>query len=175
MNSLYLYFYAIICFFVPQTRNFGFKRWLLRLAGANLGEGVKCVSSARFQLQGDLNIGADTWVGHEVLVVGGGASVSIGKNCDLAPRVSVATGTHRIDPAGSRVAGAGYSLPVQIGDGCWIGTGAIILGGTTIGANCIIAAGAVVKGEFPARTLIGGVPARVIRSIDELHAQHGRP
>lgn len=159
---------------LPATRFFGLKRWLLRAAGAQVGEGVRCASSARFQLMGDLSIGGDTWIGHDVLVMGGDASISVGKYCDIAPRVTIATGTHRVDPTGLRVAGDGYSLPVQIGDGCWIGTGAIILGGTIVGANSVIAAGAVVKGEFPARTLIGGVPARVIRSVDELHSQDGR-
>lgn len=153
---------------LPATRCFGFKRWFLRMAGAQVAEDVRCASSARFQLAGALRIGADTWIGHDVLIVGGNAPVHIGANCDIAPRVTLATGTHRIDPAGPRVAGEGYSLPITIGDGCWVCTGATLLGGTTIGAHSIVAAGAVVKGEFPPRSVIGGVPARVIKSVDAL-------
>ena len=62
------------------------------------------------------------------------------------------------------MAGEGYSLPISIGDGSWICTGATILGGTTIGERSIVAAGAVVKGVFPAGVLIGGVPARVLQT-----------
>jgi acetyltransferase-like isoleucine patch superfamily enzyme len=126
---------------------------------------VRCVSSATFWLTGSLSIGEGTWIGHEVIIVGGDAPISIGANCDFAPRVSIVTGSHRINSHGPRVAGDGYSLPISIGNGCWIGAGAIILGGTTIGERSIVAAGAVVKGNFPGGSLIGGVPARVIREI----------
>ena len=68
----------------------------------------------------------------------------------------VVTGTHQIDLVGSHVAGLGYSLPISIGDGTWICTSATILGGATIGERSIVAAGAVVKGVFPANVLIGG-------------------
>ncbi|MFN7183321.1 MAG: acyltransferase [Thermomonas haemolytica] len=171
MNTILLYLWSLLCPLLPATRLFRVKRGLLRLAGAQVAGKVRIVSSARFQLTGKLQIGNDTWIGHEVLVVGGNAPVAIGANCDIAPRVTIATGTHRIDPAGPRVAGAGDSLPVRIGDGCWICAGATILGGTRIGAHSIVAAGAVVRGEFPPRALIGGVPARVIRPIDGFHAQ----
>lgn len=130
-----------------------------------VGENVRCVSSARFLCTGSLSIGRDTWIGHDVLIVGGDAEIKIGEFCDLAPRVTIATGTHEIDMEGVRVAGKGLSLPVIIEDGCWICSSATILGGTKLGARSIVAAGAVVRGTFPARCLIGGVPARVIRQL----------
>lgn len=60
-----------------------------------------------------------------------------------------------------------YSSPIMIGDGTWICSGAIICGGVTIGKNCIIAAGAVVLHDIPDGCIAGGVPAKVIRKIDE--------
>lgn len=60
-----------------------------------------------------------------------------------------------------------YSAPITIGDGCWICSGAIIAGGVTIGKGSIIAAGAVVLQDVPEGCIAGGVPARVIRKIDE--------
>ena len=54
-------------------------------------------------------------------------------------------------------------LPIIVGDGTWIGINATILGGTDIGKNCVVAAGAVVKGKFPDYCVIGGVPARIIK------------
>jgi len=54
--------------------------------------------------------------------------------------------------------------PVRVGAGTWIATNVVILPGTTIGANCTIAAGAVVRGEIPDHSVVAGVPGRVIRS-----------
>lgn len=60
-----------------------------------------------------------------------------------------------------------YSAPITIKDGCWICSGAIICGGVTIGENSVIAAGAVVTRDVPANSLVAGIPAKVIRKIDE--------
>ena len=54
-------------------------------------------------------------------------------------------------------------IGVEIGKNCWIGAKATILDGTIIGDNCVVAAGAVVRGEFPANSIIGGVPAKIIK------------
>jgi acetyltransferase-like isoleucine patch superfamily enzyme len=56
--------------------------------------------------------------------------------------------------------------PVVIGDGCWIGTGAIILPGTRLGRNVAVAGGAVVRGEFPDHCVVAGVPAKIVRRYD---------
>jgi acetyltransferase-like isoleucine patch superfamily enzyme len=165
MRGSGLFLYAMISRWLPPTRCFSLKRLLLKMAGAAIGENVRCVSSSSFLLTGPLSIGCNTWVGHEVLIVGGNASISIGANCDIAPRVTLVSGSHQVNPDGPHVAGEGYSLPISIGDGSWICAGATILGGTTIGERSIVAAGAVVKGDFPSGALIGGVPARVLRSI----------
>ena len=167
MRASRLYLYSGLARLLPSTRCFALKRSLLRLCGAALGENVRLCSSARFAMSGPLKIGTDTWVGHEVLIVGGDAPVVIGSQCDIAPRVLVASGSHVIDSLGTRVAGTGYSAPITIGDGTWLCAGSIILGGTTIGARCIVAAGAVVKGNFPEGTIISGIPARVTGKIDD--------
>ena len=60
-----------------------------------------------------------------------------------------------------------YSAPITVKDGCWICSGAIICGGVTIGENSVVAAGAVVAKDVPANSLVAGVPAKVIRCIDE--------
>lgn len=60
-----------------------------------------------------------------------------------------------------------YAGPITIHDGCWICSGAIIGGGVTIGANSIVAAGAVVMRDVPANSIVAGVPAKVVRQIDE--------
>lgn len=59
-----------------------------------------------------------------------------------------------------------YSAPVTVEEGCWICSSATICGGVTIGKNSVVAAGAVVTQDVPPDSLVGGVPARVIRKLD---------
>lgn len=58
-----------------------------------------------------------------------------------------------------------YTEPILIGDNCWIGAHSLILPGTQLAENVIVAAGAVVKGKFSSNLIVGGVPARVLRSL----------
>lgn len=152
---------------LPLTRFFSLKRRIWRAMGIRVGDDPKISSSAKILSVGSVSIGDGTWVGHEFIVVGGDAKVDIGSRCDIGPRVMIATGTHEILLGQRRAAGPGYSLDVKIGDGVWTGAGAIILGGTSIGDCCIVAAGSVVKGNFSERNMIGGTPARVIRPLTD--------
>lgn len=65
-----------------------------------------------------------------------------------------------------------YSNPITIKDNVWICSGAIICGGVTIGENSVIAAGAVVTRDVPANSLVAGMPARVIRQLDDKDRLH---
>jgi len=57
-------------------------------------------------------------------------------------------------------------LPISVGDGCWIGARTVILGGVTIGAGSIVAAGSMVAYDVPANVLVAGVPAKVKRVLN---------
>lgn len=90
--------------------------------------------------------------------------LDIGDDVMIGPNVSIITAGHPLAPSLRRSVTIGN--PIVIGRNVWIGTGAIVIGGVTIGENSVVAAGAVVTRDVPANTLVGGNPARVIRSIE---------
>lgn len=131
-----------------------------------MGHNARIVSSVRIHIAGQLQIGDDAFLGHEVMIVGGDASVTIGDRVDIAPRVILATGSHEMGVAEGRAAGEGMSRSIEIGEGVWIGASVTVLGGARVGPLSVIGAGALVKDVVPARVLSAGVPARVIRRLD---------
>lgn len=84
----------------------------------------------------------------------------------IAPNVTVATAGHPILPA-LREQVYQYNFPVHIGRNCWIGVGAIITPGVTIGDNTVIGAGSVVTHDIPANVVAVGNPCKVMREINE--------
>lgn len=90
--------------------------------------------------------------------------VTLGDGCQIGHNVVFATLNHGIAP-GDRV--HTYPAPIVLGKNVWVGSNATILQGVTVGDNAIIAAGAVVTKDVPADTIVGGVPAKVIRGINE--------
>lgn len=90
--------------------------------------------------------------------------VTIGNDCIFAPGVSIAAENHVFSDRHIPIRLQGEERKgVTIGKDCWIGTKAIILDGVTIGDGCVIAAGAVVNKSVPPYSVVGGVPARVIK------------
>jgi acetyltransferase-like isoleucine patch superfamily enzyme len=83
----------------------------------------------------------------------------------IGPNVSIITAGHPLKPSQRRAATIGK--PIVIEKNAWIAAGATILGGVTVGENSVVAAGSVVTRDVPPNTLVGGNPARVIRSIDD--------
>lgn len=90
--------------------------------------------------------------------------VRIGDNCMIAPGVHIYTATHPLDPA-ERNSGVELGKPIVIGNNVWIGGGAIINPGVHIGNNVVIASGAVVTKDVEDYTVVGGNPAKVIKTI----------
>ena len=106
-----------------------------------IGKHVFLNTSCHFQDQGGITIGDGTQIGHNVVL---------------------ATLNHDEDPARRSETIPG---PIAIGKNVWIGANATITPGVTIGDGAIIAAGAVVTKDVPPNTIVGGVPARVIRPV----------
>ena len=107
-------------------------------------------------------IGKNVFINHDCsfLDLGG---ITIEDDVQIGPKASLITENHPLDPSTRK------SLDLKsilIKRNAWIGAGAIILPGITIGENSVVAAGAVVNKDVPANTVVGGVPAKVIRVIE---------
>ena len=147
----------------PLTRGYGLRAKLLRFAGVDCDSTARIVSSCRIVAL-NISIGADTFIGHQVLVSGNEtAKITIGNNVDIAPRVVILSGTHEIDMEGHHSAGEGAGKPVSIQDGVWIGANSTILPGVTIGCKTVIGAGSVVIHDIPAFCIAVGNPCKPIK------------
>ncbi|MFF1571176.1 acyltransferase [Leifsonia sp. NPDC058292] len=165
-GSALLHVANLVSALLPQTRGFGVRRRLYRSAKISVAPGARINGGVVFQYP-NVSVGEGTWVGRRSeFAASPRASITIGAQCDISQDVLFVTGSHETGTAEKR-AGAGTNLPILVGDGCWIGARALILGGTTIGAGSIVAAGAVVRGEFPPNVLLAGVPAKIIKQLDE--------
>ena len=88
-----------------------------------------------------------------------------GDNVWIGPHTLITTVGHPINPSG-RLKFLGIAKPVTIGNNVWIGGNVTILPGVTIGNNVVVAAGAVVTKDVPDNSLVGGVPAKIIKEIE---------
>ena len=95
-----------------------------------------------------------------------GDKIEIGDHCLFANNVVIVDHDHKLSENGL-VKGEYSTSPVVIGNNVWCGSNAVILRGVHIGDGAVIAAGAVVRLDVPAHTLVAGVPARIIRAFHE--------
>jgi acetyltransferase-like isoleucine patch superfamily enzyme len=94
--------------------------------------------------------------------------VTIGNNVLIADRVFISDASHNFDdPAAPiRLQGDSFIGAVELKEGCWIGVGAVILPGVTIGKNAVVGANAVVTKSVPDYAVVAGIPARIVRQRD---------
>jgi acetyltransferase-like isoleucine patch superfamily enzyme len=91
--------------------------------------------------------------------------IDIADDVMIGPNVSLITSGHPLEPAQRRTGVT--AKPIVIESGVWIAAGATVIGGVTVGKNSVVAAGSVVTKDVAPNTLVGGNPARVIRSIGD--------
>lgn len=113
----------------------------------------------------NIHLGENTYMNFDCVILDV-CEVTIGENCFMAPGVHIYTATHPIDPV-ERASGIEYGKPVKIGDNVWIGGRSVINPGVTVGNNVVIASGSVVTKDVPDNVIVGGNPARIIRSIEK--------
>lgn len=111
-----------------------------------------------------LRVGKNFYANHGCTILDC-AMITIGDNCLLAPHVVISSATHPLS-AKLRAAGDEHAAPIIIGNNVWIGASATVCPGVTIGDGAVIGAGAVVVKDVPANVVVAGVPAKIIRTID---------
>ena len=123
-----------------------------RSLGVSIGEGSEIFST-------ELNIfGGEPYM------------VRLGRRCFITEGVRFVTHDGGVLLFRSELPDLDLIAPIVLGDDVYVGTRAILLPGTTVGSNCVIGAGSVVRGKIPSGSVVGGVPARVLKSIDEYRA-----
>lgn len=130
------------------------------------GENVYIGPNVRIDEPFNLELGNNTCICTltHISALGG---VKIGDDTMISSLCSITTLTHPINSR-SRVAEPVISKPIVIGRNCWIGTGAIILSGITVGDDAIIGAGSVVTKDVSPATVVVGSPAKVLKEIKQL-------
>jgi len=132
---------------------------LFRLGEHSVIESYCCINNA----VGDITIGDHTRIGIHNTIIG---PVSIGSHVNLAQGIVVTALNHNFNDCSLYIDQQGITTrSVVIGDDVWIGANAVILPGVTIGSHSVIAAGAVVTKDVPDNTIVGGVPAKVIKTF----------
>ena len=112
-----------------------------------------------------MTVGEGTWLGTDFSVYGSGTCI-IGDKCDIGPDVSVLSGSHDIGGTDRR-AGQGKHYTIVIGNGVWIGGRSTLYEDIAVGDSSIIAAGSLVNKNVVPNCIVGGVPAKVIRTLTE--------
>jgi acetyltransferase-like isoleucine patch superfamily enzyme len=110
----------------------------------------------------NINIGENVFINFDCtfLALGG---ITIEDNVLIGPKVSIITENHPLDP---KLRNGLIGKPIHIKKNAWIGANATILPGVTIGENAVIAAGAVVSKDVPDDVVVGGIPAKIIKKIE---------
>ena len=92
--------------------------------------------------------------------------IYVGDNTMFGPNVVLCSASHPVLP-GLRQKGYQYNAPIRIGKNCWLGAGAMVMPGITIGDNTVVGAGSVVTKDLPANVVAVGNPCRILRQIGE--------
>lgn len=141
---------------------------ILRATGFDIHSTALIRSKVLFQVK-ELEVGPDVFIGNGCSFYGSvrfPSKVTIGEQTKVAPEVMFCCSIHELGGT-ERRAGETCNRDIAVGKGCWIGARSTILPGVSIGDGSVIAAGAVVAKDIPANCLAGGVPARVIKKLDE--------
>jgi maltose O-acetyltransferase len=129
------------------------------------GPGVTITAPLRLDYGQYIHIGAGSFLNYDCVLLDV-CEIAIGQRCQLGPRVQILTATHPLDPA-ERAVGWESGAPVHIADDVWIGGGAIILPGVSVGTGSVVGAGSVVTRDVSPGMVVAGNPARELRRVPD--------
>lgn len=172
LRSYLLDFGLYLLTLVSYVPSHNLRKFMYRLSGMTIGLHSSLHVGCRFYLPSGITIGDDTIIGDRCFL-DGRDKLSIGSHVDIASQVMIYNSQHDIDSESFTA----ITAPVEIQDYVFVGPRAIILPGVTLGRGSVVAAGAVVTHDIPAFALVGGVPAKIIRTrkLRDPHYMLGAP
>lgn len=123
----------------------------------SLAENTTISSTFRILNRGRISIGEHSYINPNSII-----RINIG--LEIGADCAISWGVTFMDHDAHQIAGARENQAIRIGNTVWIGAGATILKGVELGDGCVVAAGAVVTRSFPPRSLIGGIPAKLVKA-----------
>ncbi|MBL0912877.1 MAG: sugar O-acetyltransferase [Bacteroidia bacterium] len=134
---------------------------LSQITGSEIDESVAVFTPLYINYGKHTKIGKNVFINFDCTFLDLGG-ITIEDNVLIAPKVSLLSEGHPLEPENRH---ALVPKPIHIKKNAWIGAGATILPGVTIGENAVVASGAVVSKDVPDNTVAGGIPARIIKTI----------
>lgn len=169
IKVLFRYLWLVIGNSLPNYIVFNKKRYIFyRMAGLSIEDRVVMVGpvSIRIDRTESVIIGRDSYLNSFTRFGCNNDPVKIGAGCQIGPHVSFETVEHDIELNKNKRRGT-RTKAIILKDHVWIGAGATILPGVTVGEGAVVAAGAIVNKDVKEYTVVGGVPARLIKGINE--------
>jgi acetyltransferase-like isoleucine patch superfamily enzyme len=168
MKVFFVFIYEILMktlFLMPRGLGLSFlKALLLKSVGAKVGKRITIYPGVWVFPGKGLTIGDDVDLALDVIITTNG-EVFIGNRVLIGYRVQILSQNHNIPEMHGRIFGSGHTkAKVTIGDDVWIGANSIILPGITIGEGAVVAAGSVVTKDVLPFSIVGGVPAKIIKN-----------
>ena len=135
---------------------------LSQITGSEVDESVAVFTPLCINYGKHTKIGKNVFINFDCVFLDLGG-ITIEDNVLIAPKVSLLSEGHPVSPSERQSLVPGH---IHIKKNAWIGAGATILHGVTVGENSIISAGAVVSKDVPVNTIVGGVPAKIIKTVE---------
>lgn len=142
-----------------EIRNF-----LSQITATKIDESVTVFTPLHINYGKHIKIGKNVFINFDCVFLDLGG-ITIEDNVQIAPKVSLLTESHPLNPAERQSL---IPKSIHIKNNAWIGANATILQGVTIGENAVVAAGSVVSKDVPDNVVVGGVPARIIKEIKSI-------
>jgi putative colanic acid biosynthesis acetyltransferase WcaF len=137
---------------------YGWRRFLLRLFGAEIGKNVLVRPTAQVTYPWKVSISDFSWIGDDVVLYSLG-EIDIGKNTVISQKSYLCTGSHDYTKTTFDI----YAKSIRIGDGVWIASDVFVAPGVQVGNGCVVGVRSTVLGDLPAGKICYGSPAKVIK------------